>query len=336
MLISIVIPCYYSEKSIRKVVKLVIEEFEKNEGYECEFVLVNDGSKDGTFEEIKKLGAEHPNVCGVNLMRNFGQHNALMASLQYANGDYILGMDDDLQTHPSQIFKLIHKIEEGYDLVYGTYPEKKNSSLKNLSSKLNEVSSRIMLNRPKEIVSSNFWIITKAVKEEVKKYDSFNPYIDGIFYRVTHNIGNVEVEHFKREFGTSNYTLKKLMNLWLAYWNFSVIPLRVSFFLGMFSALAGVLIAIAVVINKIVYPDITMGWSSTLCLMVLFFGLVLMVLGIIGEYLGKIILILNNTPQYIVRETVNSRQEISGMIRELVNQDRARAEAAVTAEAKEE
>lgn len=336
MLISIVIPCYYSEKSIRKVVKLVIEEFEKNEGYECEFVLVNDGSKDGTFEEIKKLGAEHPNVCGVNLMRNFGQHNALMASLQYANGDYILGMDDDLQTHPSQIFKLIHKIEEGYDLVYGTYPEKKNSSLKNLSSKLNEVSSRIMLNRPKEIVSSNFWIITKAVKDEVKKYDSFNPYIDGIFYRVTHNIGNVEVEHFKREFGTSNYTLKKLMNLWLAYWNFSVIPLRVSFFLGMFSALAGVLIAIAVVINKIVYPDITVGWSSTLCVMVLFFGLVLMVLGIIGEYLGKIILILNNTPQYIVRETVNSRQEISGMIRELVNQDRALAEAAATAEAKEE
>lgn len=335
MLISIVIPCYYSEKSIRKVVKLVIEEFEKNKGYECEFILVNDGSKDGTFEEIKKLGAEHPNVCGVNLMRNFGQHNALMASLQYANGDYILGMDDDLQTHPSQIFKLIHKIEEGYDLVYGTYPEKKNSSLKNLSSKLNEVSSRIMLNRPKEIVSSNFWIITKAVKEEVKKYDSFNPYIDGIFYRVTHNIGNVEVEHFKREFGTSNYTLKKLMNLWLAYWNFSVIPLRVSFFLGMFSALAGVLIAIAVVINKIVYPDITVGWSSTLCVMVLFFGLVLMVLGIIGEYLGKIILILNNTPQYIVRETINSKQEVSEMVKELVNQERARAEAAAASEKKE-
>lgn len=329
MLISIVIPCYYSEKSIRKVVKLVIEEFDKNEGYECEFVLVNDGSKDGTFEEIKKLGAEHPNVCGVNLMRNFGQHNALMASLQYANGDYVLGMDDDLQTHPSQIFKLIHKIEEGYDLVYGTYPVKKNSSLKNLTSKLNEVSSRIMLNRPKEIVSSNFWIITKAVKEEVKKYDSFNPYIDGIFYRVTHNIGNVEVEHFKREFGSSNYTLKKLMNLWLAYWNFSVIPLRVSFFLGMFSALAGVLIAIAVVINKIIYPDITVGWSSTLCVMTLFFGLVLMVLGIIGEYLGKIILILNNTPQYIVRETINSNRDVKDMVKELVN---AQAEAAVTGE----
>ena len=307
MLISIVIPCYYSEKSIRKVVELVIAEFDKNEGYECEFVVVNDGSRDGTFEEIRKLGADYSNVCGVNLMRNFGQHNALMASLHYTNGDYILGMDDDLQTHPSQIFKLIHKIEEGFDLVYGTYPTRKNSSLKNLTSKLNEVSSRIMLNRPKEITSSNFWIITRAVKEEVIKYDSFNPYIDGIFYRVTHNIGNVEVEHFKREFGTSNYTLKKLLNLWLAYWNFSVIPLRLSFFLGMLSAAAGVFIAIAVVINKLLHPDVAVGWSSTLCIMVVFFGIVLMVLGIVGEYLGKMILILNKTPQYIVRETINEK-----------------------------
>ena len=326
MLISIVIPCYYSEKTISKVVEMVMEEFEKNDGYECEFVLVNDGSKDGTFDEIRRLAGKYPNVCGVNLMRNFGQHNALMASLQYAGGDYILGMDDDMQTHPSQIFKLIHKIEEGYDLVYGVYPVKKNSPLKNLTSKINEVSSRIMLNRPKDIVSSNFWIITRAVKNEVMKYDSFNPYIDGIFYRVTHNIGNVPVEHFKRECGTSGYTFRKLLNLWLAYWNFSVIPLRVSFFLGIFSAVAGVIIAILVVINKIIYPDITVGWSSTLCIMVVFFGLVLMVLGIVGEYLGKIILILNNTPQYIVRETVKGNKGNPGeVVREIIQAGREAA-----------
>lgn len=132
----------------------------------------------------------------------------------------MLGMDDDLQTHPSQIFKLIHKMEEGFDVVYGVYPKRKNSPWKNLTSKLNEVSSRIMLNRPKDIVSSNFWMITRAVRDEVIKYEGFNPYIDGIFYRVTHNIGNVPVEHHKREFGSSGYTLKKLVNLWLAYWNF--------------------------------------------------------------------------------------------------------------------
>ncbi|MBP3896050.1 MAG: glycosyltransferase, partial [Mogibacterium sp.] len=125
MLISIVIPCYYSEKSIRQVVDMVSDEFDKNKGYECEFVLVNDGSTDGTFDEIVRISMERDNVKGINLMRNFGQHNALMAALQYTEGDYVLGMDDDLQTHPSQIFKLIHKIEEGYDLVYGIYPKQK-------------------------------------------------------------------------------------------------------------------------------------------------------------------------------------------------------------------
>ncbi|MEF2595617.1 MAG: glycosyltransferase family 2 protein [Lachnospiraceae bacterium] len=319
MLISVVIPCYYSEKTIRKVVELVMAEFEKNKGYTCEFVLVNDGSTDGTWPEIEKLGKEYSNVCGVNLMRNFGQHNALMAALHYAKGDCVLGMDDDMQTHPSQIFRLIHKMEEGYDLVYGVYPQKKNSWKKNLTSKLNEVTSRIMLNRPKEIVSSNFWMITKAVQEEVVKYDSFNPYIDGIFYRVTHNIGNVPVEHFKREVGTSGYTLKKLINLWLRYWNFSVIPLRISFGLGIFSGLAGAVMAILIIINKILNPDIPVGWSSTLCVVVVFFGLVLMVLGVIGEYLGKIILILNNTPQFIVRDTVNAgnaQERLKALVRE--------------------
>lgn len=330
MLISIVIPCYNSEKMIRKEVELILAEFEKNEGYECELVLVNDGSRDDTFGEIRRLGADYPNVCGVNLMRNFGQHNALMAALHYTNGDFVMGMDDDMQTHPSQMFKLIHKLEEGYDLVYGVYPVRKNSPLKNFTSLLNKVSSRVMLGRPKEIVSSNFWIITSAVRDEVVKYDSFNPYIDAIFYRVTHNIGNVEIEHFKREVGSSNYTFKKLVTLWLAYWNFSVIPLRVSFYLGLGSAAAGVLIAIWLVINKIMDPDIPVGWSSTVCVMVLFFGLVLLMLGVVGEYLGKIILILNNTPQYIVRETVNApgSKSLSTMVKEITRAEAARDEVA--------
>lgn len=305
MLVTVVIPCYYSEATIGRVVEMVMEEFRKREGYECNFVLVNDGSRDGTWNEICRLAEKYPSVRGAELMRNFGQHNALMAALSYADGKYIVGMDDDMQTHPSQIFRLIDKMEEGFDLVYGVYPERKNSSLKNLSSKINEVTSRIMLNRPKEIRSSNFWCITDAIKDETLKYKGYNPYIDGIFYRVTHNIGNVEVEHHKREQGSSGYTFRKLLNLWLAYWNFSVIPLRISFFLGLFAGIAGVLIAVLVVINKIIHPDVPMGWSSTICVTVLFFALVLMVLGIIGEYLGKMILILNNTPQYVVREVVN-------------------------------
>ena len=234
-LISIVIPCYNSEATIRKVVEMVMEEFKKMDGYDCEFVLVNDGSpKDNTYGEIKKLGEQYQNVKGINLLRNFGQHNALMAALHYTEGDFILGMDDDMQTHP---------------------------------------------------------------------------YIDGIFYRTTHKIGNVEVEHFKRAVGTSNYTLKKLIKLWLAYWNYSVIPLRISSVLGGVSAAGGFLAAIMIAIRKLINPTVMVGWSSTICAIVVFSGLILMVLGIIGEYLGKMILILNRTPQYIVRETINVSDE---------------------------
>ena len=303
MLISIVIPCYYSKNTIRKEVEMILDEFNKNDGYECEFVLVNDGSTDGTFDEIRKLSREYSNVKGVNLMRNFGQHNALMAALQYTEGDYVLGMDDDMQTHPSQIFKLIHRIEEGFDLVYGIYPEVKNGPIKNLTSKINRKTSRVMLSRPKEVESSNFWIITRAVRDEAVKFDTFNPYVDAIFYRVTNNIGMVPVEHFKREYGQSGYTFRKLLKLWLAYWNFSVVPLRMSFFTGLFSFIAGVLFVIYIIINKILSPDLPVGWSSTICIMALLFGIVLMMLGVIGEYLGKIILILNKTPQFVVRDT---------------------------------
>ncbi|MGN0399498.1 MAG: glycosyltransferase family 2 protein [Blautia sp.] len=309
MLISIVIPCYYSEKTIQKVVEMTIEEFSKTNQYDCEFVLVNDGSTDGTYEKIKELAGKYPFVQGVNLLRNFGQHNALMAALHYVRGDYVLGMDDDMQTHPSQIHKLVEKIQEGYDLVYGHYGKRKNAALKNLSSKLNEVSSRILLGRPKEIVSSNFWIITRKVAQEVIKYESYNPYIDGIFYRVTHNIGNVEVEHHKREVGTSNYTLKKLIRLWLAYWNYSVIPLRISSVTGGVMAMAGFIAAILTIIRKLVHPGIPVGWASTICVITVFAGMILMSLGIIGEYLGKIILTLNHTPQFIVRESVNTDGE---------------------------
>lgn len=309
MKISIVIPCYNSQATIAKVVEMVMAEFDKMDNYTCEFVLVNDCSGDNTYAEIHKLGEKYPCVKGINLLRNFGQHNALMAAMHYTTGDYILGMDDDMQTHPSQIYKLVQKMEEGYDLVYGTYPKKKNNSLKNISSKLNEVSSRILLGRPKDIVSSNFWMITRQVRDEVVKYNSFNPYIDGIFYRTTHNIGNVEVEHFKREVGTSNYTLKKLMRLWLAYWNYSVIPLRISSVLGGISAAGGFIAALIVLIKKLLDPTTTVGWSSTIVIMVVFFGLVLMVLGIIGEYLGKMILIMNNTPQFIIREGINIEKE---------------------------
>ena len=305
MLVSVVIPCYNSQESIKQTVELTIAEFKKMPQYTCEFILVNDYSKDNTYGSICELAARYPFVRGINLGKNFGQHNALMAALNYAGGDLIVGMDDDLQTHPSQMYKLLDKIQEGYDLVYGNYARRKNSFLKNLSSQFNKVTSRILLGRPKDIVSSNYWVITRRVRNEVIKYTNYNPYIDAIFYRVTSNIADVTIEHHKREQGTSNYTFRKLVKLWLAYWNFSVIPLRISSVLGILFSVAGFIMAIATFIRQLIAPSSAIGWASIMCAMMLFFGFVLLVLGIMGEYLGKIMLCINNTPQYIIRETVN-------------------------------
>lgn len=305
-LISVIIPCYNSGKMIRTVVEMTKEVFRKElPSWRCEFVLVNDNSQDDTFEVIRALGTEDPSVHGLSLMRNFGQHNALMCALNYAKGDYVLGMDDDLQTHPSQIPLIVHKIEEGYDIVYGIYRNSENSHAKNLTSRLNRVTSRILLGRPKNIRSSNFWIITKAVREETVKYISYNPYVDGIFYRVTHNIGNVEIEHHKREYGSSGYTLKKMIKLWLAYFNYSVIPLRIASVIGCITALIGFAAGVVTIIRKLLDPTMTVGWASTVSIMLFFFGLILLVLGIIGEYIGNIVLAINRSPQYVIREKVN-------------------------------
>lgn len=309
MLVSIVIPCYNSQDSIGNVVELTIKEFQKLPQYEYEFVLVNDCSGDATFAVIRKLAEQYPFVRGINLAKNFGQHNAIMAALNYAHGDLIVGMDDDLQTHPSQMYKLLDKIQEGYDLVYGQYAKRKNSFLKNLSSRFNKVTSRILLGRPKEIESSNYWVITRAVRDQVIQYTNYNPYVDAIFYRVTNNIADVIIEHHKREQGSSNYTFRKLVRLWLAYWNFSVIPLRIASILGLLLSATGFLGAMITFLRQLISPSSQVGWASIMCAMCLFFGFVLLCLGIMGEYLGKILLCINNTPQYIVRSTVNVQEE---------------------------
>ena len=304
-LVSVVIPCYNSERSIAEVVELTMAEFAKLVSFDCEFVLVDDNSSDGTFAEITRLCERYPNVHGLSLMRNFGQHNGLMCAMNHVSGDYVLGMDDDMQTHPSQIAPILAKMGEGYDLVYGVYRKSTNGSVKNLTSWLNKKTSRVLLGRPKDIQSSNFWCITRQVCDEVIKYKNYSPYVDGIFYRVTHNIGNVTIEHHEREYGQSGYTLKKLIKQWMAYFNFSVIPLRIASVIGVVSAVVGFVMALVTVIRKLLDPTMLVGWASTISLMVFFFGLVLMVLGIIGEYVGDLVLAVNGTPQYIVRKKVN-------------------------------
>ena len=305
MLVSIIIPCYNSEHTIGKVVDLAVEEFEKLEGYECEFVLVNDYSRDGTWKAIQELAERYSNVKGVNLAKNFGQHNALMAGLRQAGGELLIGMDDDMQNHPSQIPQFLEKMEEGYDVVFGVFRQRRFSLMKNITGSISRYLLWHLLDRPKDIQMSSFWCCRRYVRDEAVKYEGSNVFLQVLFFRTTHNIANIEVEHFKREVGESNYNFRRGLKLFMSCLNYTEIPLRLATFFGMLFSGAGFIGAIAVIIQKIIRPDMAVGWSSLMCAMLVFFGITFLMLGIIGEYMGKMILNINKTPQYVVRETAN-------------------------------
>ena len=306
MLVSIIIPCYKSEKTIGKVVELTEEVFRSLNGYECEFVLVNDYSQDGTFDEIRRLSESHPNVTGVNLAKNFGQHNAIMAGMHYAKGELIMGMDDDLQTHPSQIPALIGKISEGYDVVFGIYEERKFSFMKNLTSRIATYIMWHMVQRPKGIESSNYWVIRSYVRDEMIRYTNPEPYLSMLMFRTTSNVGNVKIQHFEREVGRSNYTFRKAFKLFLSFLNFSVLPLRLASYIGALFSVAGLVLSIIIIVRKLLNPSMVAGWASLITTMLLLFGFCFVFLGVIGEYVGTIIHTLNRTPQFVIREVVSS------------------------------
>lgn len=321
MLISIVIPCYNSEHTIGRVVELTEEVIAGMPGYECEFILVNDSSPDNTFRAICDAAAKHSSVKGIDLAKNFGQHNAIMAGLHYAKGDLIIGMDDDLQTHPSQIPVLVGKIMEGYDVVFGIFGERKFSRMKNFTSSIATFIMWHMVKRPKGIESSNYWIIRKYVRDEVIKYTNPDPYISMLFFRTTSRVGNVQIEHFAREEGTSNYTFRKAFKLFLAFMNFTVLPLRIATILGALFSSIGLILSIIIIVRKILDPSITDGWASLITAMLLLFGFTFLLLGVIGEYVGNIIHTLNSTPQYVIRSRVGISGEADAASPQFANKD---------------
>ena len=203
MLHSIIIPCYKSSKTIRKVVEMTAAELERLNIHEYEFVLVDDYSPDdgATLEELKSLARDYSFVKAISLAKNSGQHNAVMAGLNYASGELLIAMDDDMQTHPSQLKYLLAEIEKGYDIVYGYYPQKKHSGFRNFGSFLNYITVRILIGKPKDMKTSSYWVIRKFVRDYVIQYQSPYTHLQGLFLRTTRNISCVPIEHFEREVG---------------------------------------------------------------------------------------------------------------------------------------
>lgn len=308
--VSFVIPCYRSEHTLPHVVAEIEDKMKSLQRYEYDIFLINDCSPDDTLGTIRRLCAEHDNVKGIGFSRNFGQHAALMAGLRHSDGDYVVCLDDDGQTPADEVDKLLDKLEEGYDAVYAKYEHKRHSAFRNMGSKVNELMTRVMLDKPAKLSVSSYFAVKRFVVKDMIKYENSYPYVIGLVLRATKNITNVPVNHREREEGSSGYTLKKLLGLWFnGFTAFSVKPLRIATAVGGFSAGIGFLYGIYTVVKRLVNPDVPMGFSSLMAALVFFGGMIMVMLGLIGEYVGRIYISLNNSPQYVIRELINFEEE---------------------------
>lgn len=305
--ISFVIPCYKSSLTIEGVVEEIRTTVENKVDYEI--ILVNDCSPDDTFSVIEDLCKKNEKITGVNLAKNFGQHAALMAGFQMVSGDITVCLDDDGQTPANEVFKLLDKIEEGYDVVYASYAHKQHSLFRNFGSRVNGKMTEVMLGKPKNLQVSSYFAARSFVIEEMRKYSHSYPYVIGLVLRTTKKITNVAVNHREREVGESGYTMAKLLGLWInGFTAFSVKPLRMATWGGVMIAAIGFIYAIYTIIKKVLHPEILLGWSSTMSVLLILGGLILFVLGMLGEYIGRIYICINNAPQYVIRDVVQQMQ----------------------------
>ncbi len=308
--VSFVIPCYRSESTLPHVIGEIEEKMDAIKRYQYDIFLVNDCSPDGTFQVIRRLCQEHENIRGIDFSRNFGQHAALMAGLRHSDGDYVVCLDDDGQTPANEVDKLLEKLEEGYDAVYARYDHKQHSAFRNMGSRLNELMTRMMLQKPAELYISSYFAVRRFVVEDMARYENSYPYVIGLVLRATRNITNVSVTHREREVGTSGYTLKKLIGLWFnGFTAFSVKPLRITTAVGGASAVVGFLYGIYTIVKRFLNPAVPMGFSSLMSALVFFGGMIMLMLGLIGEYIGRIYISLNNSPQYVIREKINMESQ---------------------------
>jgi len=302
--LSIVIPVYNAERTIGKLVDELVRSLTPH--YRLEIILVNDNSVDHSEGVCISLYERYKGIVRFySLSKNVGEHSAVMAGLNKVRGDYAVIMDDDFQNPVSEVVKLVNKaLENDYDVVYSFYEKKRHSLFRNLGSKFNDRVANLMLKKPKDLYLSSFKVLNRFLVNEIVKYHGPFPYIDGLILQITDKIGRVQVEHHARQEGRSGYTIKKLISLWLnMFTNFSILPLRISIVLGFISSIAGLLLGIYTVMEKLSNPDIPIGYASLFVVVTVFAGVQLIMLGMVGEYLGRVFLTLNRKPQYTIKKT---------------------------------
>ncbi|WP_027405967.1 glycosyltransferase [Anaerovibrio sp. RM50] len=303
---SFIIPCYKSEKTVGAVLDEITQVTQHTGIDNYEIVCVVDCSPDDVYDTLISLGKENKRIKVIRFAKNFGQHAAMIAGTQHACGDICVFLDDDGQCPLDRLSELISPLYEGYDIAIAAYGKKKQSLFKNAGSLFNEVMANLLIDKPKEIQMGNFMAIKSFVAKEISRYSGPYPYISGLLFRTSAKVVNVPMEDRERMLGGTTYTFKKLVLLWLSSFTaFSIKPLRMATLIGMSASSIGIIMAVVTVVRKILNPQIAMGWSSIIAIMLIIGGLILFVLGIIGEYLGRIYMSINQTPQYVIADKFN-------------------------------
>lgn len=305
--VSFVIPCYRSEKTLPDVISEIKDTMAKIPEYEYEVIMINDCSPDNTISVIEKICCENTNMKGIDLAKNFGQHAALMAGFRESTGDIVVCLDDDGQTPANEVDKLLKALLDGADVAYARYSHKKHSIFRNFGSRVNDLMTRVMLGKPKDLYVSSYFAAKRFIIEDMCRYEYAFPYVIGLVLRATRNIVNVDVNHRNREIGESGYTFTKLLSLWFnGFTAFSIKPLRIATFSGMLLALGGFLYAIYTIIKKLfICPDdLMLGFSALMSAMCIIGGMILLMMGLVGEYMGRMYVSMNNSPQYVIRKRV--------------------------------
>ncbi|MCD8145706.1 MAG: glycosyltransferase [Clostridiales bacterium] len=305
--ISFVIPCYASEGSVALVMDEIRTVVAQRPEYDYEIVAVNDCSPDGVLAVLRQQAAQDRRVKVIDLAKNGGRHNALICGCHYTTGDYVAFIDDDLQCPTDRFWDLLVPLESGeYDVSIAKYPKKTQSGLKNFGSKVNDSVANWLLGKDKDLKFSNYSVMRRFVKDEVIRYTNPYPYLSGLMLRATSRVTNVTMEERERTIGVGHYNFKKSFALWMnSFTAFSVKPLRLATTLGVVCAIVGCVLALYTIIHKLMVPTVAVGYSSLMATMLFLGGMIMFLLGLIGEYIGRIYISLNNSPQYVVRETLN-------------------------------
>lgn len=306
--LSFVIPCYRSELTIKKVYDEICTVVAQRTDFDYEIIAVNDCSPDGVLDVMKGIAKEDSRFKIISFVKNMGKHAAVLAGYSYVKGDYVVNLDDDYQSPVSRLWDLIDPlIRDECDIATARYSEKKEAAWKRLGSDLNLWISAVLLDKPKDLRMENFVAMKRFVCDEVIKYRNPYPFLEGLYLRVTKRVLMVDMEERDRaDDNSTGFTFRKSVSLFTnGLTNFSVKPLRLAVFAGMLLAILGFVYGIVIVIRKMGNPTIAIGWSSLMAVQLFSSGMIMLILGIIGEYVGRIFICINDAPQYVVRETIN-------------------------------